>query len=104
MPSSKAAPAAPTYTIFVDGKIERGTARELMERMRADAAKRSDAIAKMDTRRYASAIVEDADVLLDRKLFAFLEKEPYATEYDRALRYLAEIDAGGVRILSRSDG
>lgn len=103
MPSTKASPA-PTYTIFVDGKIERGTARELMERIRADAAKRSETIAKMDTRRYASAIVEDADVLLDRNLFAFLDKETYATEYDRALRYLAEIDAGGVRILSRADG
>ncbi len=43
-------------------------------------------------------------MLLDRNLFAFRDKETYATAYDRALRYLAEIDAGGVRILSRADG
>jgi hypothetical protein len=57
----------------------------------------------MDARRYASAIVNDAEVFLDEKLYAFLEKETYATEYDRALRYLAEMDAGGIRILSRSN-
>lgn len=106
MPSSKRAVpkrrALPTYKIFLDGVVRRGTARELLEAIRADAARRSDLIAGMDVRRYAAILIDSGRDQLDADFLTHLRKEDYASDYDRALRYLTEMEAGGVRILSQS--
>jgi len=95
------APASPTYTIFVDGRTQRGTARELLERIRADAARRSEEIAKMDADQYAAVLVKDAAYFLPEDFLSLLSAQTYESQYDRALRYLAEMDASGVRILTK---
>jgi hypothetical protein len=103
MPSSKA--HAPTiYTIFMDGKTHRGTAQKLMTQIHSDVAKRSQEVAKIGPKEYASKLIEDAPFHLDRNLLAYLSKEDNDTDFDRALRYLAEMEPSGVRILARQEG
>lgn len=101
MPLSKPA-AAPTYTIYLDGQIRRGTARDLLKQIRDDAASRSPEVAKMDTDRYASVIIDNAKFSLPKGVLHFFATQEFESEYERALRYLAEMPESGVRVLSKN--
>jgi len=65
------------------------------------AARRSDEIAKMDAERYASVIIGNAEYFLPKEVLAFFETQDFESDYDRALRYLAEMPASGVRVLNK---
>ncbi len=101
MPSNEPA-TPPTYTIFIDGKSRRGSAFDLLDGIRRDAASRSEEVARLSTDQYAALIVQDAAFFLDRDLLAYLKEQPYPSDYDRALRYLAEMVSSGVRILAQT--
>ena len=98
MPSLKPTPPL-QYTIFFDGRIVRGAAQELLEIIRDHASQRSTEAARMSTERYAVAIIEDAKYFLPAKLLDYVNEETYDSEFDRALRYLGEMSASGVRVL-----
>lgn len=100
--SSAAAVRDSDYTIWFAGATRTGGARELLEGIRREAGARSEEIRKLTTEEYARIIVADAGFFLPRDLLAFLRTQAYASEFDRALRYLAEMSTSGVRILSRA--
>jgi hypothetical protein len=102
MPLNKA-PHSPIYTIFFAGGTRSGTAQQLLESIRRGASKRSKNIAKLSTAQYASLLIDDAPFFLDKNLLAYLRQQPYASEFDRALRYLSEMEPSGVRILARQE-
>jgi hypothetical protein len=101
MPLAKAL-KPPIYTIFIDGRTRRGTAEELLTWIREDAAKRSAVISRMDSEEYADSIIDDAPSYLDGRFLNYLKREDFPTKFDRALRYLSEMEASGIRILHYS--
>lgn len=101
MPLSKTA-APPTYTIYLDGQIRRGAARDLLKQIRDDAAGRSPEVAKMDTEHYASVIIDNAQFYLPKGVLDYFATQEFESEYERALRYLAEMPESGVRVLSKT--
>ena len=88
------------YTVWFAGQTHRGTAERLLESIRRKAGLKSEEIRKLTTETYASRIVADARAFLPKDLLAFLRKQQYPSNYDRALRYLSEMSASGVRILT----
>ena len=98
MPSSRSS-IGPSYTIFFEG-TRTGTAFELLDWIRQHAG--SKVIKEMTTEQYAKLLVTDAPYFLPKDLLQFLEKQSYASEFDRALRYLSEMPTSGVRILASS--
>ena len=87
------------YTVWDNGRIRRGSAREILEVIRAR-ADQNDELQRLDVKEYARALIEDAAYLLDQKLFQAVSKQEYPTEFDRALHYLALMPSSRVRILS----
>ena len=100
MPSSNTT-TEPSYVIWFGGGTREGTARELLDGIRREGAVRSETIRNLTADQYASVIVSDAAFFLPRDLLAFLRTQTYETEFDRALRYLAEMRDSGVRILTK---
>ena len=98
-----AAQAEPAYTIWFAGETRQGTAEDLLEGIRHDAAHGSAEIRKLTTEKYAALIVSDAGFFLPRELLGFLRTQRYPTEFDRALRYLSEMPNSGVRILQSDE-
>lgn len=106
MQSSKAATedrAQPNYTIWFAGRTRRGTAQGLLDEIREEAGQKSEEIRKLTTGQYASRIITDAAFFLARDLLEYLRKQSYDSDFDRALRYLSEIQSSGVRILATSE-
>jgi hypothetical protein len=89
----------PTYTVWFSGGPHRGTAREIMEQIRASA--RSSGIRNSTVDEYASVIISDAPYFLAKELLDFLESLSFESKFDRALRYLAEMESSGLRILAK---
>jgi hypothetical protein len=88
------------YTVFDDGKIVRGDARQILERRRKEAAKGSKEIARMDAEQYAEAMIEDAPYFLPEDLLEALTGQDFDSTYDRALTYLSQMPTSGIRILT----
>lgn len=102
MPSSKPVTrdsAAPTYTIWLPDGIRRGSAFALLDRIRQESREESE-VRKLDTEQYATRIIASAAYFLPGDLLEFLRGQEYDSDFDRALRYLAEMPDSGVRILA----
>ena len=108
MPSNKLA-TEPIYTIWLAGGAgggngtRTGSAYQLLDAIREDAATRSEEVRKLTTEGYASVIVSDAAFFLPKDLLSFLRTQSYESAFDRALRYLAEMPNSGVRILTKKE-
>jgi len=96
MPSNKAL-AGPIYSILFEGTHE-GTAFELLDWIRKRAT--SKKLREMTTEEYARLLVSDAPYFLPQSLLQAVEKNSYPSDFDRALWYLSEMPASGVRILA----
>lgn len=90
------------YTVFDEGKTLSGDARDILERVRRDAAVDNGEIAKMNVDEYAQALIEDAPYFLPDDLLNALKLQKFDSDYDRALTYLAQMPTSGVRILKVS--
>lgn len=88
------------YTVFSDGETLRGTARELLERVRQKNAVDNSELAGLSTEQYADAIIEDAPYFLGNDILNALSCENYPTQWDRALLYLDKMPRSRLRILS----
>jgi hypothetical protein len=101
MPASKSPISTKTvYTIWNVNRIKKGTAHEIIDAIRRSAAERSEEIRKLTADEYAAVIVSDADYFMPAELFKFWRDQPYDSDFDRALRYLAEMSSTGIRILA----
>jgi hypothetical protein len=104
MPSNKAhitATAGPVYTIWFSEKTRQGTAEELLDTIRGEAAQHSPEFRKLTNEKYADILISDADFFLPRGLLEFLRMQSFESKFDRALRYLSEMPASGLRILKK---
>lgn len=88
------------YTVFDHGRIDRGTARDVLERIRKQAAADNEEIRNMNVDEYTRAMIEDAPYFLEADLLAAMEKEQFESDYARALTYLAQMPTSGIRIMT----
>jgi hypothetical protein len=101
MVMSEQALATPTYTVWIGGKTRRGSAEQILLRIR-DNARSDSKLRDLDIQEYAATLISDAPYFFpDGKVPEFLEARHFASQYDQALEYLAAMPASGVRILSR---
>ena len=87
------------YTLYNDGDTLRGSARDLLEQIRAENAKENDEIKHMNVDEYATALIEDATYFLPDDLLRALKSEKSESDYDRALTYLGQMPTSGIRIM-----
>lgn len=88
------------FRVWDDGKLRTGSAKKILDEIRAAGAKRNDEFRKISTETYANDLIEDAPYFINKSLMKALAKEPYPTKYDRALNYLASMPTSRLRILS----
>jgi hypothetical protein len=91
-----------SYTVYDEGKTLKGDAKNILETIRAQNAKQNKEIEKMNLDQYADALIEDAPYFLPVDLLTVLKKQPFESNYDRALAYLGQMPTSGVKILTRS--
>lgn len=89
------------YKIIDGSTVRAGTARELLETIRAQGAVRNEEIRKMNTDEYVQALIEDAPYFIRQEVYKRLRDESFPTDYDRALVYLASSDSSQVRIIGQ---
>ena len=88
------------YTLYNDGNTLRGSARDLLEQIRAENGKENIEIRQMNVDEYARALIEDATYFLPDDLLRALESEKFDSDYDRALTYLGQMPTSGIRIMT----
>ncbi len=91
-----------TYTVFDDNQTRSGTARDVLEQIRAKAAIHNDEILRMSVDDYAQALIEDAPYFLTEEVIEVVNAQQYPDKYDRALALLTNMPTSGVRILRTS--
>jgi|SRR5882672_8029277 len=98
MPSQKTLPT-PKYTVIASGQTLRGSAREILAAIKANADADST-IKKLKLEDYAHILIHDAPYFLPEAALEFLGKRSYPSEFDQALEYLAVMPSSGVHILA----
>jgi hypothetical protein len=88
------------YTVFDEGKVISGSAKKVLERIRAQIGKENKEIAKLNVEQYATALIEDAPYFLPDDLLESLKKQEFDSNYDRALTYLGQMPTSGIRIMT----
>jgi hypothetical protein len=86
--------------VFLGDRLEKGSAKDVLRSIQDHAPKDSDIIA-MDVTDYANLLLKDADYFIPRGVLEFIERQEYPTVFDKALSYLAQMESGHVRILSK---
>lgn len=89
----------PKYKVWYGRDIVRGTARKILEKILEDSRGDSPELEKISVDGYARALIEDAPYFMPKKLLNDMEREHYASDFDRALNYLSATPTSGVRIL-----
>src|SRR5438067_850695 len=98
MPSNKISPPR-EYTVIDSGNTRHGSAREILEQIKAN-ANADSTLKKLSLDKYARVLVQDAPYFLPKAALEFLGKQTYPSEFDQALEYLAAMPFSGVHILT----
>ncbi|HZL38268.1 MAG TPA: hypothetical protein VFC78_23335 [Tepidisphaeraceae bacterium] len=87
------------YTVYTGERLERGSAREILQRIR-DGARPDSELSRITLDQYARGLVEDADYFIPKPTLTFLRQQVYPTIFDQALVYLAHMDSSQVDVLA----
>jgi hypothetical protein len=93
----------PTYTVWLVGREERGSAKDILQTIQRNANPDSQ-VHKLSLDTYVATLIDGASHFFpDGIVPEILATRDYPTKYDQALEYLSVMPASGVRILSRRE-
>src|SRR5258705_530359 len=90
--------SSPEYTVWYSGNTQRGSAREILATIKAN-ARADSTIKKLKLEAYARSLIRNAPFFVPAAALEFLGKQSYDSEFDQALQYLAAMPSSDVRIL-----
>jgi hypothetical protein len=97
MPSDKTLNGS-EYTVWNSGHTQRGSAREILATIKAN-ARADSTIKKLKLEDYARSLIRNAPYFVPAAALDFLRKQSYDSEFDQALQYLAAMPSSDLRIL-----
>ena len=84
------------YTVWLNGTIKRGTAREILEAIQNSAQEDSE-IRKMSIDDYAESLIRDAAYFFPGGAVPeFLQSQAYPSKFEQAVEYLSVMPSSGV--------